>query len=359
MSANEPDDFLVPSEQETDSGASLSKIARGIRDRYTLIGRHSRAWGERIECMRQPQMLFQPNLTSSHALEFTSRVASPHVARDFRAWQQSESNLHEIESASPPPKIDFEESSPPLSPMQRNQSGGIDTVKSNESTTQRFHRSLRNAIAAQPQSTTPSDRVPEEMQWELLDRSGSHPISHAVQERLADSSIGSAVSEIAATTEVFDDGIADSIARRHNADAVTNGDRIAFRLSSYRPDTKVGLALLGHELTHVTHRGRATTSDALRLEEHAAIANERDILGEAPRVFPTHGVSPTSSNIVVGRPSATALSEVRTAAEDRPLDMPHSTAPAMLTESQVRDLKQQIYRDIVNRIRVEFERAGS
>jgi hypothetical protein len=197
------------------------------------------------------------------------------------------------------------------------------------------------------------------MEWEQLDRSGSHPIAHVVQERLADSSIGSAVSGIAAATEVFDDGVADSIARRHNADAVTNGDRIAFRLSSYRPDTKVGLALLGHELTHVTNRGRATTSDAHRLEEHAAISNEREILGQPPRVFPIPSVPPTSSNIVAGRQSATALTEVRTAAENRPLDMSHSTAPAMLTESQVRDLKQQIYRDIVNRIRVEFERAGS
>jgi hypothetical protein len=160
---------------------------------------------------------------------------------------------------------------------------------------------------------------------------------------------------------------ADTMARRFNADAVSFGPDIMFRAGRFAPDSATGLGLLGHELTHVA-RARSDRfagppdRTALDREEIVAIENEKRVLQHArgepavaaivaamPREAPSRAVTrapaPRAASVDRGVAPATGDSDVLSASPE-------------LSAQQLGVLKEVIYRDLMERIRTDFERGA-
>jgi hypothetical protein len=192
---------------------------------------------------------------------------------------------------------------------------------------------------------------------------------------------------------------ADELASAASADALAYPDRIVFRRSAYNPNSPAGLALLGHELTHVAQmqaqppgeRPLAPAEHAA--EEHEALSNERALLHRfawanwpatggrlglpddagsgswlpapaAPRhrqEVPTDG-RPSLPADRSGPAPAAAPAQVagapRAALSGRELDVPAGPPVLELPDAQIRRIKDEIYRDLIDRIRTEFERGA-
>jgi Domain of unknown function (DUF4157) len=160
---------------------------------------------------------------------------------------------------------------------------------------------------------------------------------------------------------------ADATARRFNADAVSFGPDIMFRAGRFAPDSATGLGLLGHELTHIAraHSDRfAAPPDrtALDREEAVAIENEKRVLQHATgkRVMTANiAVAPREHRSTAARRAPTP----RAASVDRGVAPPTGDSDALspapeLTAQQLGALKEAIYRDLMDRIRTDFERGA-
>jgi len=156
---------------------------------------------------------------------------------------------------------------------------------------------------------------------------------------------------------------ADALVRKHRADALTYGDNILLRTDTYQPHTPAGLGLLGHELTHVQQAGKGNpprTRAGRTAQEEAALHNERQILHQLTPPWSTLSAPATPAAPIAqgGRPAwATAPSPVaqpQAAADDRNVGQPART----LAEPQLQAIKDLVYRDLLQRIRTEFERGG-
>jgi hypothetical protein len=162
---------------------------------------------------------------------------------------------------------------------------------------------------------------------------------------------------------------ADAAARRFNADAVSFGPSLMFRSGKFAPDSASGLALLGHELTHVAHAHAETGGSAGSVdhavparEELAAIENEKRVLQRLTS-------KPSGAAQVASVPQEPILRASgnppapRAASIDRGVAAPSaergSSNPAPeLTAQQLGALKEAVYRDLMDRIRTEFERGA-
>jgi hypothetical protein len=164
------------------------------------------------------------------------------------------------------------------------------------------------------------------------------------------------------------DQASDTLVRRHRADALAYGDHLLFRTDKYSPETWEGLGLLGHELTHATQSsmnrgvgGFDSHPNESDQEEATALHNELRILH--------HLTAPSLPNYPpVAEPTTPSLqrtvqpvAQPRAAASNRDLgqglnDVKSSRIP--LTEHQLKQIKELVYRDLMERIRAEFERGG-
>ncbi len=164
-----------------------------------------------------------------------------------------------------------------------------------------------------------------------------------------------------------DDAAADELARRSGADAVSLGDDLAFRAGHFRPDQPAGVALIAHECTHAAaatgaRNGSATEKTA---EEGTALANEHRTYQAMtrpevpPAVIPPIRLEMTSPATSVGVPSAP-----RAAATDRPgpepAGEPNVERPGLtgLTDRQLTAIRELVYRDLIDRVRIGVERGG-
>ena len=86
-------------------------------------------------------------------------------------------------------------------------------------------------------------------------------------------------------TRFYDNAAADELNRRLGSDALSMGRQVFFRQGRFEPGDPHGLALIGHELTHV-HAGLTgfprppAPGPASQAEERAAVANELRVLRE-------------------------------------------------------------------------------
>jgi hypothetical protein len=159
---------------------------------------------------------------------------------------------------------------------------------------------------------------------------------------------------------------ADATARRFHADAVSLGPDIMFRAGRFAPDSASGLGLLGHELTHVAQARSdrpvaPLDRTALGREEAVAIENEKRVLQRA-----TGKPGMTANLAAIPRPTPfrapTHAPAPRTASVDRAV-APSADGDAVssapeLSAQQLGALKEVIYRDLMDRIRTEFERGA-
>ena len=154
--------------------------------------------------------------------------------------------------------------------------------------------------------------------------------------------------------ELHDNPPADELARSLGADAVTSGTHVYFRRGQFQPSHPRGLALIGHELTHV-HAARSGVARqhgsgaAAAAEERAAVGNELRVLREigwparptarADQIAP----SPVPAGVKLG--ATDRLENVK----------PGEVA---LSERQLAELKEMFYRDLMDRLRIDHERGA-
>ncbi len=165
------------------------------------------------------------------------------------------------------------------------------------------------------------------------------------------------------------------IGGRPAVDALAYPDRVLFAPGRYDPASSTGLGLLGHELTHVARlRGQVPTGAQPRhlggaAEEEEALRNERTVLrhfggpsAEAARPPAPLLELPTTTAQQPEQDHATAAAP-RAAVSDRDLSVPTEPGPSSraapeLSPAQLARLKDEVYRDLLARIRTEFERGG-
>jgi hypothetical protein len=173
---------------------------------------------------------------------------------------------------------------------------------------------------------------------------------------------------------IYANPAADQVTRQHRADAVTYGNHILFRAGKYDPATPQGLGLLGHELTHVAQARQQSAEPTMPLaphtvaqEEAMALRNEQQVLNRlanyrsAPLAPPPY-LAPPASDIGHVPPVSVAPGGApapRTAVSERPINgvgqsNAFAAAPA-LTAAQLQQIKDMVYRDLLDQIRDEFE----
>lgn len=176
---------------------------------------------------------------------------------------------------------------------------------------------------------------------------------------------------------IHHDGAADTLARAHQAAAVTVAQQISFRSGQFRPREPEGFALLVHEATHALEAmrpnsawRRATTPGAAE-EEHLAAARERAVRnpgrperasGPALRTTrrPEHPTERAehlpATPAVAGFPLASPERRAMAAPERRDLDLPAARNPA--AEPDRIGPRDALYRELRHQIKVEWERGG-
>jgi Domain of unknown function (DUF4157) len=165
------------------------------------------------------------------------------------------------------------------------------------------------------------------------------------------------------------DEAADALARSHRADAVTVGTDVHFRAGAFRPDTPAGLGLLAHELTHVAESvrpgvgWRRATEQGRGEEERLAVSHEHSVLRPAaPPIAPAGGLplrSPLAAAVPAPRPAVAPSSGVG-APQLRPMaaETDRPAVAATVDQPDLDQLRNMLYRDIMARIRVDFERGA-
>lgn len=158
---------------------------------------------------------------------------------------------------------------------------------------------------------------------------------------------------------------------RHNAEAMARGQHIYFQQQAPDRANPRGMALLGHELTHVSHEyypdqtGSEFSTGGREGPENAALRNERLVLQHAP-LF-SHAVSVPAAPLSGKPTSPAALSTSKTphfAEASRDLSEPLSDSEppeaqaAALSAAELMRVKEDIYRDLIMRMKIEFERGG-
>jgi hypothetical protein len=168
--------------------------------------------------------------------------------------------------------------------------------------------------------------------------------------------------------KIYTNQAADQVTRRFRADAVAYEDSILFRSGRFEPATARGLGLLGHELTHtVQARMRSTdpstpnASEIATQAESLALANEQRILNRLsgyPVPVPTDRIS---GGFPAPQGPAVKPRAVHAAATDRAVtagDAAMANPTAQLSSTQLRQIKDAVYRDLMEQLRTEFERGG-
>jgi hypothetical protein len=168
--------------------------------------------------------------------------------------------------------------------------------------------------------------------------------------------------------KIYTNQAADQLARRFQADAVAYEDSILFRSGRFEPATARGLGLLGHELTHAVQARRRSadpstpdTPEVAAQEESLALANEQRILNQLSGYPVPVSAGRTSGGFSAPQGPAVKPQAIQTAATDRAVtagDAAMANPMVQLSSAQLQQIKDAVYRDLMERLRTEFERGG-
>jgi hypothetical protein len=160
---------------------------------------------------------------------------------------------------------------------------------------------------------------------------------------------------------------ADAFARTQRADAVTIGPEMYFRAGAYAPHSPAGFALLTHEVTHVSEwlrpgaSWRRATDAGARAEERLAHRREHAAMHAPVSPVLAHAVAPAAARVATRAaampPSTQSVAQRPMKAEtDRaPIDAPSAPADP---NPNLDVMRRTLFRDLMNEIRVEFERGA-
>ncbi len=199
---------------------------------------------------------------------------------------------------------------------------------------------------------------------ELLGIEPGRPLPAATRDALR-AIVGSEV-ELA---RVHVDAHADAFARRQRAAAVTVGDQIYFRAGAFAPQEPAGFALIAHEVTHVVQgrrpgsAWRRATQAGVDAEERLAHGRERaalrpevsPLVGSRPDVAATLGEQRSRPQPAPVPVEAAHNRPMRADIDRAPIDAP---APPSAANPNLDVLRRTLFRDLMNQIRVEYERGA-
>lgn len=170
--------------------------------------------------------------------------------------------------------------------------------------------------------------------------------------------------------KIYTNELTDKLVKKYNADALAYPNKILFRLGKYSPQSRTGIALLGHELTHINQLNlpKQNVPETTENEEREALINEQKILHHFsfPQTIKENAI-PSNFNStpsqVISQPSHIHPQTPKAALSSRDLNLPpeaNSTlnTSSQLTEAQLNFIKEEVYRDLRNRIREESERGS-
>jgi hypothetical protein len=168
--------------------------------------------------------------------------------------------------------------------------------------------------------------------------------------------------------QIYTNPAADRLAQAAGADALAYPGAVAFRSDAYHPERREGFALLAHELSHVTdiQTGSAPAPGSAERQagEQRAQAVERAALTTTVAVPPDRPIPPVTADTS----PAPALPPLRfnehppvppqPALSDRDVELSPPPAPTPIGPEQLAIFKDEIMRDLIDRIRTDFERGA-
>lgn len=147
---------------------------------------------------------------------------------------------------------------------------------------------------------------------------------------------------------------------------MTLGSHVYFRRDHADLSKPQSLGLLGHELTHVAQQQpenawrHAGTGQNRESTENAALENERFVLRQAPflngeNYTPTNNNTHSAPATAAAMPATTAMF----ASALRPVnESPSGNNKSILSDIEMRRIKEEVYRDLMMRIKTDFERGA-
>lgn len=157
----------------------------------------------------------------------------------------------------------------------------------------------------------------------------------------------------------------DRFLQAHGAEAMTLGSHVYFRRDHADLNKPQSLGLLGHELTHVAQQEptnawrNAGARHSHESVENTALENERFVLRQAP-FLNGESFTPTNNNThsapaTAARPATTAMF----ASTLRPVnESPSGNNKSILSDIEMRRIKEEVYGDLMMRIKTDFERGA-
>ena len=175
------------------------------------------------------------------------------------------------------------------------------------------------------------------------------------------------------TVKIYNNSVSDSFAKKLDADALTYENKILFRTGKYHFDKPENMAILGHELTHINQEFTQQSNNTYVKEEQLALSNEQTVINylAASQVSQTFPQSQPplpqprlTNNSVPNTNPSPSLSIPKTASSSRNLNTTpqmnnlNNKFPGELSPQQLNMIKEEVYRDLIQRIRTEFERGS-
>ena len=203
--------------------------------------------------------------------------------------------------------------------------------------------------------------LPEPRLFQRAEQSGPRIVAEPARSALADS-----LGPDSGQTRLHRLAEGDELNWRLGADALSAGRRVFYRRSLLEPAGPHGLALIGHERTRVDSRHadqllQPAPYPATRTKERDSVANELRVLREASeraRLI-AHDeeltAPPAARKHLDGAPTGMNVSTVGRIEEAPPVQAPPQSD---LSESQLVELRERLYRDLIERIRIDQERGA-
>ena len=234
----------------------------------------------------------------------------------------------------------------------------------------RFFQSLLTGASAsspapaspKPSAEQPKNQSPPAPRWQRLVERATRDPAQRLPARLHDF-LGGRLKRWLPGVQIHQGVASDELTSAMRADAVTFSDRIAVRHRRYQPDRPEGVALLGHEMFHVAEAAAPRRRLPVAAEEHAALSHEHRLLHELSLPKATApgrpAAAPMAPAIVPHAPVDLPMAApVRTASKTRSLTAPSQPTSDPISERQLAQLKDHMYRDLLQRLRTEFERGS-
>jgi hypothetical protein len=233
----------------------------------------------------------------------------------------------------------------------------------------RFFQSLLTGAPApspapappKPSGEQPKSQPPPAPRWQRLVERAARDPAQRLPAKLHDF-LGGRLKRWLPGVQIHQGLASDELTSALRADAVTFADRIVVRHRRYQPDRPEGIALLGHELFHVAEAAAPRRLPAAA-EEHAALSHEHRLLHELSTRKTTAPGRPAAGPVAPAVVPHAAVdvpvtAPVRPAREERSLLAPSQPTTDVMSERQLAQLKDQVYRDLMQRLRTEFERGS-